>query len=57
MMEANLEELMTLDELASFSEISVRQMERLFHKYLQRTPSQYYLELRLSRAPTITTTQ
>lgn len=50
MMEANLEELMTLDELASFSEISVRQMERLFHKYLQRTPSQYYLELRLSRA-------
>lgn len=28
----------------------MRQLERLFHKYLQRTPSQYYLELRLSRA-------
>ena len=28
----------------------MRQLERLFHKYLQRTPSQYYTELRLSRA-------
>lgn len=49
-MEANLEELLSLDELAQLSEISIRQMERLFNKYLQRTPSQYYLELRLSRA-------
>ena len=28
----------------------MRQLERLFHKHLQRTPSQYYLELRLARA-------
>ncbi len=49
-MEANLEETIGLDELASLNELSVRQLERLFHKYLQRTPSQYYLELRLSRA-------
>ena len=27
-----------------------RQLERLFRKYLQRTPPRYYLELRLSRA-------
>ncbi|MBA1201019.1 GlxA family transcriptional regulator [Pseudomonas capeferrum] len=49
-MESNLEEPMTLEELAGVNEISVRQLERLFHKHLQRTPSQYYLELRLSRA-------
>ena len=30
--------------------MSVRQLERLFHKYLERKPSQYYLELRLKRA-------
>ena len=40
----------TLEELARLNEVTVRQLERLFHKYLQRTPSQYYLELRLSRA-------
>ncbi|NIE72859.1 GlxA family transcriptional regulator [Pantoea sp. Ap-967] len=49
-MEANLEEPLGLEELASLNEVTVRQLERLFHKYLQRTPSQYYLELRLSRA-------
>ena len=49
-MEANLEDPMTLEELAELNEISVRQMERLFHKHLQNTPSQYYLELRLTRA-------
>ncbi|MBF8747484.1 GlxA family transcriptional regulator [Pseudomonas monteilii] len=49
-MEANLEEPLGLDELASLNDVTVRQLERLFHKHLQRTPSQYYLELRLSRA-------
>ena len=49
-MEANLEEPVGLDELAALNDVSVRQLERLFNKYLQRTPSQYYLELRLSRA-------
>jgi transcriptional regulator GlxA family with amidase domain len=49
-MEANLEEPMSLEELAGLNHISVRQLERLFHKHLQRRPSQYYLELRLSRA-------
>ena len=45
-MEANLEEPVGLEELARLNEVSVRQLERLFHKHLQRTPSQYYLELR-----------
>ncbi|AOE82939.1 GlxA family transcriptional regulator [Pseudomonas sp. TCU-HL1] len=49
-MEANLEEPLELEELAQLNEVSVRQLERLFHKYLDRTPSQYYLELRLNRA-------
>jgi transcriptional regulator GlxA family with amidase domain len=50
LMEANLEEPLELEEIAQFNEVTVRQLERLFHKYLQRTPSQYYLELRLKRA-------
>lgn len=49
-MEANLEEPLELEELAQLNEVSVRQLERLFHKHLERTPSQYYLELRLKRA-------
>ena len=49
-MEANLEDPVTLEELAQLNDISVRQLWRLFHKHLQSTPSQYYLELRLSRA-------
>lgn len=49
-MEANLEEPLELEELAQLNEVSVRQLERLFHKYLDCTPSQYYLELRLNRA-------
>ncbi|WP_298188131.1 GlxA family transcriptional regulator [uncultured Pseudomonas sp.] len=49
-MEANLEEPLELEELAQLNEMSVRQLERLFHKYLERKPSQYYLELRLNRA-------
>ncbi|WP_397456531.1 GlxA family transcriptional regulator [Pseudomonas versuta] len=49
-MEANLEEPVSLEDLARLNEVSVRQLERLFHKHLQRTPSQYYLELRLARA-------
>lgn len=50
LMEANLEEPLELEEIAKLNDISVRQLERLFHNYLQRTPSKYYLELRLRRA-------
>ena len=49
-MEANLEEPIDLDELACFVDISRRQLERLFQKYLHCSPSRYYLKLRLIRA-------
>ncbi len=50
LMEANLEEPMSLDELAKHVSLSRRQLERLFQKHLNRVPTRYYLELRLSRA-------
>lgn len=50
LMESNLEELLTLDELASYANLSRRQLERLFQKYLSCSPSRYYLKLRLVRA-------
>jgi AraC-like DNA-binding protein len=49
-MEANLEELIDMDELAHYAGLSRRQLERLFLKYLQCSPSKYYLKLRLLRA-------
>ncbi len=50
LMEANLEELISLDELADLVCISRRQLERLFKKYLNCVPQRYYMELRLKRA-------
>lgn len=50
LMEANIEEPMTPDELAKHVQLSRRQLERLFQKYLQCVPTRYYLELRLARA-------
>ncbi len=50
LMEANIEEPLSLDEVADYVSISRRQLERLFHKYLHCAPSRYYLELRLHRA-------
>ena len=50
LMEANLEEPMSLDELAGHVQLSRRQLERLFRKHLGCVPTRYYLELRLARA-------
>lgn len=50
LMESNLEEPIGLDELASYVGVSRRQLERLFQKYLNCSPSRYYLKLRLVRA-------
>ncbi len=50
LMEANLEEPIGLDELADYVDLSRRQLERLFQKYLHCSPSRYYLKLRLTRA-------
>ena len=50
LMESNLEEPIGLDELAQFVNVSRRQLERMFLKYLSCSPSRYYLRLRLDRA-------
>lgn len=50
LMEANIEEPLSLDDVASYVGISRRQLERLFQKYLDCAPSRYYLGLRLYRA-------
>ncbi|WP_108126361.1 GlxA family transcriptional regulator [Saccharospirillum mangrovi] len=50
LMESNIEEPIELEELASYVGISRRQLERLFLKHLNCTPSRYYLKLRLDRA-------
>jgi len=50
LMETNLEEPLSRAELARRAALSNRQLERLFRKYLARTPTRYYLELRLYRA-------
>jgi len=50
LMEANLEEPMSLDELSQAVELSRRQLERLFQKYLSCAPTRYYLDLRLHKA-------
>jgi transcriptional regulator GlxA family with amidase domain len=50
LMEANIEEPLTTDDIAQLVGISRRQLERLFKQYLDSLPSRYYLELRLKRA-------
>src|SRR5690606_18109836 len=49
-MEQNLEEPLSRAQLAREANLSTRQLERLFRKYLNRSPARYYLELRLNRA-------
>lgn len=50
LMEANIHEPLTLDELAKHASTSRRQLERLFRRYLGCSPMRYYLDLRLARA-------
>lgn len=50
LMEANIEEPMSLDEVAHYVGVSRRQLERLFKRYLNIVPARYYLNLRLKRA-------
>jgi len=49
-MEKNLEEPLGRSDLARSAGLSTRQLERLFRKYLNRSPARYYLELRLDKA-------
>jgi transcriptional regulator GlxA family with amidase domain len=50
LMEANIEEPLSTDDIAQLAGVSRRQLERLFKQYLGSLPSRYYLELRLKRA-------
>ncbi|WP_121065241.1 GlxA family transcriptional regulator [Chachezhania antarctica] len=50
MMEANIEEPVSPALLASEVGMSTRQLERLFRRYLNRSPKRYYMELRLQKA-------
>ena len=50
LMEANLEEPLSTDDVANLVDLSRRQLERLFKQYLGSLPARYYLELRLQRA-------
>jgi AraC family transcriptional regulator, glycine betaine-responsive activator len=53
MMERRLEEPLSCSELAADADLSPRQLERLFQRYLGETPTRYYLGLRLERAKTL----
>ena len=50
LMENNIEVPLSLPSIAEKCNLSLRQIERLFHKYRNVTPSQYYLSLRLMHA-------
>ena len=50
LMRANIEEPLSVEELASCVGISRRRLERLFQTHLEATPSRYYLELRITQA-------
>lgn len=50
LMQKNIEEPLSIPELAICAGISKRQLERRFGRFVGATPSRYYLELRLTRA-------
>jgi AraC family transcriptional regulator, glycine betaine-responsive activator len=49
-METNIEEPVSPTRLAEEAGMSARQLERLFRRYLERSPKRYYMELRLGKA-------
>lgn len=49
-MEQAIEEPISPADLAEEVGMSTRQLERLFRRYLNRSPKRYYMELRLSKA-------
>lgn len=50
LMYANIETPITPNRIAESVGLSLRQLERLFHKYCDSTPQRYYLALRLEHA-------
>ena len=53
MMERHIEEPISPAVLARDAGMSTRQLERLFRRYLNRSPKRYYMEMRLQRARTL----
>jgi len=49
-MERSTEDPISPSELARSVNMSTRQLERLFRRYLNRSPKRYYMELRLEKA-------
>jgi len=49
-MEGNIEDPVSPAKLAAEVGLSTRQLERLFRRYLNRSPKRYYMELRLQKA-------
>jgi len=49
-MEASIEDPVSPSRLAAEAGLSTRQLERLFRRYIGRSPKRYFLELRLKRA-------
>lgn len=49
-MEANIQDLLTMEELADRAGFSRRQMERVFAEHAGRSPAKFYLDIRLQRA-------
>lgn len=50
LMEANIEEPLSLEELTRLVNLSQRHLQRMFRFYLNVSPTHYYLTLRLKRA-------
>lgn len=50
LMNENIEDPLKLTEIADYTGVSRRQLERLFQKYLGQSPVDYYTDLRVSRA-------
>ncbi|QXI30571.1 GlxA family transcriptional regulator [Pseudomonas vanderleydeniana] len=50
LMEANLEETLSPEQLAFYAGLSTRQIQRLFKIHLDTTPQRYYLQLRVTEA-------
>lgn len=50
MMERHIEDPISPAQLAENVGMSTRQLERLFRRYLSRSPKRYYMELRLQKA-------
>lgn len=49
-MESHIEDPVSPADLAEGAGMSTRQLERLFRRYLNRSPKRYYMETRLARA-------